>query len=89
MLLAFDFIANWSWKKQRNLLATNLLYILFFLDILHNFFKKIFEYFQMNILTDFIPPMTKFSIETREIISEKFYVSNTSLLTSIPENFSP
>ena len=31
MLRAFDFIPNLSWKKQRNLLAMNLLYILLYI----------------------------------------------------------
>ena len=33
----------------------------------------------MNILTDFIPPMLKFSIATREFISEKLYVKKNIL----------
>ena len=33
----------------------------------------------MNILTDFIPPMTKFSIATREFISAKLYVKGNIL----------
>ena len=37
----------------------------------------------MNILGDFMPPMTKFSTVTRDVISEKVYaVRNLTILSS-------
>ena len=51
------------------------------------FLKESSRYFQMNILTDFIPPS---SLQQQgSLFLRSFISSKTSLLTSIPENFSP
>ena len=63
MLLAFDLIANWCWKEQRNLLPMNQLYILFLIFYI-NFFKREFWIFS-NEHFDRLHS-TKFSIATRE-----------------------
>ena len=63
VLLAFDFIANWYWKKQRNLLAMNYLYILFLIFYI-TFFKREFWIFSTEHFDRL--HSTKFSIATRE-----------------------
>ena len=51
----------------------------FFLNILNKYFKRKFCKFQMNILADFIPIMTKSSITTRKFISQKLYIKQNIL----------
>ena len=63
------------------------IHTVFFLNISHKLFKRVFWIFQMNILTDFISPSlcsNKGVLYLRSFVSSK-----TSLLTSISENVSP
>ena len=64
-----------SFVKKTLILSQFLIKYAVFLKIFYIIFlKESFGYFQMNILTDFIPPKAKFSVAISEFISEKLYI---------------